>query len=212
MGLRHAVVLAMATGLAGCATDPYGMRYSDGSYYAGEGGGDYYVGRAYDNRRYAYDPFFDPRFDWLFYGGPAYGAWYGSPFHGYDGYCSVRYRYCPRRWADPFPRYDFHLYFDDPWYRGYDPRWHPPRRRPPPAQAPAPDGELPDWRDDRDDRDDRDARGQPPPERARRSPRGPMVEDRPDAGDARAPRARRGPAPRREPPPPRKEDADGDGN
>lgn len=202
MGLRHAAVLALAAGLAGCATDPGGLRYSDGSYYAGEGGGDYYVGREYNNRRYAYDPFFDPGFDWLTYGGPWHGGWYGSPFYGYGGYCSVRYRYCPRGWADPFPRYDFHLYFDHPRYGGYDPRpWNPPRRRPPPARAPAPDSDEPRWRDDREAQ---------PREGVRRPPRDPMADDWPDASDRPA-RARRSAPPRDAKPPPRR-DEDGDGN
>ena len=134
MGIRAiAASLVLATGLAGCATDPgAGLRYADGSYYAmpGDGRGDYYVGRDYANMRYRGDPFFDD-FAWLYYGGSRFDSWYGSPFYGYGGYCSVRYRYCPRGgWADPFPRYDFRLRFGDPWYgyRGHD-RWRPPSRR-----------------------------------------------------------------------------------
>ena len=185
MRLRHAVFLAMATGLAGCATDPHGLRYSDGNYYSGAGGGDYFVGRDYDHRRHAYDPFFDPRFGWLYHDGPWHGGWYGgSPFPGY-GYCSVRYRYCPRGWADPFPRYDVWLYFDQPWYRDRDPRWRPPRRQAPDA---------------------------PRREPIRHAPRDPMTEDGPDARGDASPRARRGTSSRRDGPPKRRRDAGGDCN
>jgi hypothetical protein len=193
MGMRQVVAgIALLVGLAGCATDPgNGLRYSDGSYYSPgeEGGGDYYVGRDYDNRRYG-DPFFDD-FGWLSVGGPWYGGWYGSPFYGYGGYCSVRYRYCPRGgWIDPFPRYDFQIYFGDPWrggYGGYD-HWRPPVRRPsrPPTTRPgevtnpteprprerAPD-RSPETREERpwrepathDERSDRDDRTSAPRER-----------------------------------------------
>jgi hypothetical protein len=209
MGIaQSAAGIVLVAGLAGCATDPgNGLRYADGSYYSpvGEGRGDYYVGREVQ-RHYYGDPFFD-EFFWLHSGGPWYGGWYGSPFYGYGGYCSVRYRYCPRGWADPFPRYDFSLYFGDPWnwhggygsYGGYDP-W----RRPPPRPRPRPT--QPRDSDDGDVSDAPRPAERPPPRRAPRPPRDPMAEDR-DDGDVSAPRRSRGGAPRREdpPPPPRSE-------
>ena len=171
MGIRQvAASIILATGLAGCATDPgYGLRYSDGGYYSpvDAGHGDYYVGRAYDRPRVVGDPFFD-EFGWLYPAGPGYGGWYGSPFYGYGGYCSVRYRYCPRGWAEPFPRYGFRIYSGDPWYGGYrdDRRWRPPHRRdarPPSdrneARRPPPDARPP-----------RDARWAPDAPRVRREP------------------------------------------
>ena len=204
--------LAVALGLGACATSPDGLRYADGSYYssAGEGRGDYYVGRSYDSVRYLGDPFFD---DFLWpYGSPWYGGWHGAPF---DGYCSVRYRYCPGLgwgWADPFPRYGFELYFGDswgyghrwrdPWYdaRPYD-RWRPPPRRSAPAPRsdaqPAPDAPQNNWPPPRQ-----------PDQRPPRRVRDPMSND----GDEPTPRSRRAAPPRRDPPPPRSNDHDGDGN
>lgn len=121
MNFRHALIaITLATGLGACASTPdYGLRYQDGSYYspASEGRGDYYVGADYRRSYYAYD-----EFDLFF--GRGYGGWYGSPFYGYGGYCSVRYRYCPR-WAwgsgfgAPFGETGFQLYFGSPW----DPYW-----------------------------------------------------------------------------------------
>ena len=71
----------LAAGLGACASAPEGLRHGDGSYYAGagDGRGDYYVGRSYDNVRYVGDPFFDD-FYWL-HGGGWYDGWYGSPFY-----------------------------------------------------------------------------------------------------------------------------------
>lgn len=207
--------LVLAAGLGACATSPDGLRYADGSYYApaGDGRGDYYVGRAYDHVRYLGDPFFD---DYLWpYGGPWYGGWYGSRF---DGYCSVRYRYCPGigwGWSDPFPRHGFAIYFGDPW--GYGHRWRDPwydarpydRWRPPPrprqAPAPAPRGDdlsppdspKEDWLPSRQ-----------PEQRPPRRVRDPMSNE-----EDPVPRARRTAPPRRDPPPPpRAKDQDGDGN
>lgn len=207
--------IVLAAGLGACATAPDGLSYADGSYYAaaGEGRGDYYVGRSYDNVRYVGDPFFDD-FLWLYDGGPWVGGWYGSPFYGYGGYCSVRYRYCPPGgwgWADPFPRYDFQLYFGDPWRDGHrwrDPwydarpydRWRPPSR---PRHAPAPraDGNTPPPSPPPQARPPRDPDQRPP-----RRVRDPMSDD----GDDPFPRARRAAAPRRDPPPaPRAKDEDG---
>ena len=183
---RMAASVVVATGLAGCATDPCnGMVYQDGSYYSpvGEGQGDYYVGRADDRTRYLGDPFFD-EFDWLYGGGPWVGGWYGSPFYGYGGYCSVRYRHCPRGgWADPFPRYDFSLYFGDPWSRRHDrgDRWSDGPRHPwrPPTSRVEP-------------RDPREADARPPAQRPLREPR--LDEDDPFGRG----RARRGGGIRRE--------------
>lgn len=203
---RMATGLVLAMGLAGCATDPgNGLVYEDGSYYSpvGEGQGDYYVGRAYDRVRYVGDPFFD-EFDWLYGGGPWYGGWYGSPFYGYGGYCSVRYRFCPRGgWADPFPRYDFGLYFGDPWARDYDrgDRWRDGVRRP--------------WRPPATRLDPRDPRAQAPWPRpdagqvpVQRQARPPRADDEDPFGNRG--RARRGGGVRRdEPPPPRQVDKDG---
>lgn len=207
----------LAAGLGACASAPEGLRHGDGSYYAGagDGRGDYYVGRSYDNVRYVGDPFFDD-FYWLHGGGGWYDGWYGSPFYGYGGYCSVRYRYCPPGgwgWADPFPRYDFQLFFGDPWRHHarrsrdgwYDARPHE-RWRPRPRTAPAPG-------DDADARDPVAPRDTRPPRRAEeRTSRRPrdatsMEGDEPPPRYPRAAPSRRE-APRREPPP-RSEEKDG---
>jgi hypothetical protein len=175
-------VLFLALGLGACATYPnYGVRYEDGSYYspADEGQGDYYYAPEPRYERYYYDDY-----DWFFgspfYGPGHFGGWYGSPFYRYDGYCSVRYRYCPRSgYYDSFPRFGLSLQFGDPWYydryrRGYGDRWAPPprRSRPPPAQ---PIGESPyqerdprrNWAVPQDEDATRREFRRPPPEQLR---------------------------------------------
>ena len=204
MGIRLAAAsIFLAAGLVGCATDPNGMRYVDGSYYApvGDGQGDYYVGRSYDNRRYLGDPYFDDFF-WLYSGGPWYGGWYGSPYPRYGGYCSARYRYC-----DPFPHYGFPVYFGDPWY--YADPWYygrHDRRQPPSRRISRPPVHRVDDPTDNNPPDGPRYPERTPERREQRSPprRDPMAED----NDDDAPRARRT-APRREDPPrPRREDKD----
>lgn len=215
--------LVLATGLGGCATAPDGLTYADGSYYsaASEGRGDYYVGRSYDSVRYVGDPFFDD-FLWLYDGGPWYGGWYGSPFYGYGGYCSVRYRYCPPGgwgWADPFPRYDFQLYFGDPWRYGHgwrDPwydarpydRWRSPPSRPRNAPPPRGDNEASPPDGTPDARPPRPPEQRAPEPRPPRRVRDPMSND----GDEPFPRARRAAPPRRDPPPPAPRAGNEDGN
>lgn len=213
---RIAAGLVLAVGLGACATSPEGLRYADGSYYApaGEGRGDYYVGRAYDNVRYLGDPFFDD-FLWPYDGGPWYGGWYGSPFYGHGGYCSVRYRYCPPGgwgWNDPFPRYGFGLYFGDPWYeRRWDERWYDARPRdrwrPPPRPRNAPPSRGDTDADPRDVPPDA-IPPRPPEQRTPRRVRDPMSND----GDEPSPRARRTAPARRDPPPPAPRAKDQDGN
>ena len=109
MNYRHALAaIALALGLAGCASYPSNYRsdllYEDGSYYspADADYGDYY-----------YAP--EPRYD----SSPL--LFYGSPFYGFDGYCSARYRYCPpfgySPFLDPYHRFGFILsYGGNGWY------------------------------------------------------------------------------------------------
>ena len=127
MNYRQALLaIFLATGLGACATtSDYGLSYEDGSYYsaAAQGRGDYYVGAEPQRSYYYYDDF-----DTFF--GSGYG-WYGSPFYSYGGYCSARYRYCPRwawggGWGDGYygsgsgyGETGFQIYFGSPW----DPYW-----------------------------------------------------------------------------------------
>lgn len=159
MNYRQALIaITLAGGLGACASSPdYGLRYQDGSYYspAGEGRGDYYVGVEPQRSYYLYDDF-----DLFFDGG--YG-WYGSPFYSHGGYCSVRYRYCPR-WAwgsgygSPYGETGFQLYFGSPrdpyWGRDYYPP--PPYRhgrRPPPPQSGLGGTQPPQWPNTQDPQD-----------------------------------------------------------
>jgi hypothetical protein len=203
--------LGIALGLGGCVTSSEGLRYADGSYYstAGEGRGDYYVGRADNTVRYLGDPFLD---DFLWpYGGPWYGGWYGARF---DGYCSVRYRYCPGMgwgWSDPFPRHGFDLYFGDPWrdgHRGRE-RWDDARPyerwRPPPRLRAAPGPRAGAGQPSDGSRENGPATRQPA-QRPPRRVRDPMSND----AEAPAPRYRRPPLPRgNRPSSPPSEDQDG---
>ncbi len=195
--------ISLVAGLGACASSPdYGMRYQDGSYYspAAEGRGDYYVG-AETRRSYYYSDDYD-----LFFGS-GYG-WYDSPFYSYGGYCSVRYRYCPR-WAwgggygAPYGETGFQIYFGSPWdpywgydrdrywNRGYD-RSYPPRR--PRAAPPAPTGKTEQWTPDPDRgrarRPDGPVRPRPRPE--------PSVQDDGDAFPIPDARSDRKPFPRQQ--------------
>ena len=141
MNYRQALIaITLACGLGACATtSDYGLSYQDGGYYspAAEGQGDYYVGADYQRSYYVYD-------DYDLFFGSRFGGWYDSPFYSYGGYCSARYRYCPR-WAwgggfgAPYAETGFQIYFGSPW----DPYWgrdYYPRRpyrgpRPPPTGA-----------------------------------------------------------------------------
>jgi hypothetical protein len=127
MNYRQALIaITLASGLGACATtSDYGLSYQDGGYYsaASEGQGDYYVGADYQRSYYVYD-------DYDMFFGSSFGGWYDSPFYSYGGYCSVRYRYCPR-WAwgggygSPYGETGFQIYFGSPWdpYWGQDPYW-----------------------------------------------------------------------------------------
>jgi hypothetical protein len=121
MNYRQALIaVTLASGLGACATTTdYGLSYQGGSYYspAAEGRGDYYVGPDFQRSYYLYD-------DYDLFFGRSFGGWYDSPFYSYGGYCSVRYRYCPR-WAwgggfgSPYGETGFQIYFGSPW----DPYW-----------------------------------------------------------------------------------------
>jgi hypothetical protein len=209
---RVLIAITLAAGLGACASSPdYGLRYEDGSYYspAGEGRGDYYVGADLQHSYYLYDDF-----DLFF--GHGYGGWYGSPFYSYGGYCSVRYRYCPRwAWGGGFGSHygetGFDIYFGSPWDPywggGYYPGRHHRGHRPAGA---AQGGEQanPDWAPRPRQTDTRRPRPRPEPVTDDESERFPF----PSPASERRPSPRRtesAPAP---PPRPRPKSERGDGN
>jgi hypothetical protein len=110
-------VAALAVGLGGCASMSSNYQsdavYRDGSYYspADAGYGDYY-----------YAP--EPRYDYYY----DHSYFFGSPFYTFGGYCSMRYRYCPPFWYDPFLSFDGFGFYS-PWYGWYDPIWYYGHRR-----------------------------------------------------------------------------------
>jgi hypothetical protein len=169
MNYRQALIaITLASGLGACATtSDYGLSYQDGSYYspAAEGQGDYYIGADYQRSYYVYD-------DYDLFFGSSFGGWYDSPFYSYGGYCSVRYRYCPR-WAwgsgfgAPYAETGFQIYFGSPWDPYWGQNYYP--RRPYRSTQPPPNGQTtlfdPDGHPLAPRTDPRRTRPRPQPER-----------------------------------------------